>query len=1004
MKKTRKILLSVIALFLILIMTACQAKLVCLSHIDRDGNGKCDNCGIKLEDSSSKSNVKSLTVKVKPTKLEYAINEKLDVTGGVLLVTYNDGTADKEVPFTDSNVKITEPGMATKGKKMVAVSYEGKTATYTIEVGDAKYEVSFNMGYDSEAPVESQIIVINNKVTKPADPERSGFDFAGWYTSSDYTQLFDFEMTQIKEKTVIYAKWDNIYTVTYVANYEGGENSTGSTKNLKAPSKTLDDRDTILFTGWYTDAACTTQFNFNTNVTENLNLYAGWLDTVTKYDVSFNLGYDGATPIETQKVAENTRATKPTDPERSGYEFGGWYKESACTNEFNFALDTISANTTIYAKWNMLYTVSFNLGYTGGTEIESQSLLAGASATKPTDPERSGYEFGGWYKESACTNEFNFAQDTISANTTIYAKWFKTCTVTYNPNYDGATNLTGTTVKGIAENKILENRDKNAFQGWYKEAACTNAFDFTTVLEADITLYAKWVQIGDTEYDVTFNLGYEGAPTITPQKVVENTRATKPTADPERSGYTFAGWYKEAACTNVFNFNTELITANTTIYAKWNALYKVTFSLNYEGAPSATEVNVESGAKVEKPNDPARTGFTFGGWYKEAACTNVFNFNTETITANTTIYAKWNQIYKVTYKYNYTDSPADIVEDAVGGKAQVKVLDDRSEYIIFAGWSTKADGSDTFEFNTVLTENITLYAKWNDTTPKQKYTVSYNLNYTGAVNNIESQEVVDGLTASEPASPTRASISAEGHQALNFTFLGWCTDAECKNDFSFTTPITGNIELYAKWKALYLFEAEHTNLVDDDGMPIKGMGASGGSEGAEMVDSPSSAAEGVNASNGYYVTYLFAPGIRLKWVINSDRDIDNVTLIFRISCESQGFALTPNDTDDDEVTELGTRLSKYTITVNGESLEYPVIEITDAKGHEDTGDRRPFSDHILSTTVSLKKGENIITALTDNEHGMGGTMAATAPVIDCIKIEAAAELSWTPNLENEFGQ
>ena len=858
MKKTRKILLSVITVFLALIVTACRAKLVCLSHIDRDGNGKCDNCGIKLEDSSSKSNVKSLTVKVKPTKLEYAINEKLDVTGGVLLVTYNDGTADKEVPFTDSNVKITEPGMGSKGKKMVAVSYEGKTATYTIEVGDAKFEVSFNMGYENATPVESQTIVINNKVTKPADPERSGFDFAGWYTSSDYTQLFDFEMTQIKEKTVIYAKWDNIYTVTYYANYEGGENSTGSTKNLKAQNKTLDNRDTIVFTGWYTDEACTTKFNFNTNVSNNLELYAGWQDTVTKYDVSFNLGYDGAPTIDTQKVVENTRATKPT-----------------------------------------------------------------------TDPERSGYEFGGWYKESTFTNEFNFAQDTISANTTIYAKWFKTCTVTYNPNYDGATNLTGTTIKGIAEEKQLENRDKNQFVGWYTDSACTNAFDFTTVLTEDITLYAKWVQIGDTTYNVTFNLGYEGAPTITAQEVVENTKATKP-ADPVRSGYDFSGWYKEAACTNVFNFNTELITADTTIYAKWSV------------------------------------------------------------------------IYKVTYKYNYTDSPADIIEDAVGGKAVSKTLDDRG-YFLFTGWSTKADGSDTFDFNTVLTENITLYAKWNDTTPKQQYTVSFNLNYT-TEDTIPSEQVLEGLTASEPASPTRASISAEGHQAQNFTFLGWCTDAECKNDFSFTTPITGDTVLYAKWKALYLFEAEHTNLVDDEGMPIKGMGASGGSEGAEMVDSPSSAAEGVNASNGYYVTYLFAPGIRLKWVINSDRDIDNVTLIFRISCESQGFALTPNDTEEGDVTDLGTRLSKYTILVNGDALEYPVIEITDAKGHEDTGDRRPFSDHILSTTVSLKKGENIIIALTDNEHGMGGTMAATAPVIDCIKIEAAAELSWNPITENEFGQ
>ena len=857
MKKTRKILLSVIALSLILIMAACRAQLVCISHIDRDGNGKCDNCGIKLEDSSSKSNIKTLTVKVKPTKLEYAVNEKLDVTGGVLLVTYNDGTEDKEVLFTDPDVKITEPGMATKGKKMVAVSYEGKTATYTIEVGDAKYEVSFNMGYDNATPIESQIIVINNKVTKPEDPERNGFDFSGWYTSSDFTQLFDFEMTQIKEATTIYAKWDNIYTVTYVANYDGGTDSTGSTKNLKAQNKTLDNRDTIVFTGWYTDSACTTKFNFNTNVTAPLTLYAGWQDTITRYDVTFNLGYDGATPIEAQRVAENTRATKPADPERSGYEFGGWYKENTYTNEFNFALDTISANTTIYAKW------------------------------------------------------------------------FKTCTVTYNPNYEGAVNLTATTVKGIAEEKQLENRDNNQFVGWYKEAQCTNAFDFTTVLTNDITLYAKWVQIGNTTYNVTFNLGYDGAPTITAQEVVENSKATKPT-------------------------------------------------------------------------DPTRTGYEFGGWYKESACTNVFNFNTELITADTTIYAKWNQIYKVTYKYNYTDSPADIVEDAVGGKAQTKVLEDRG-YFLFTGWSTKADGSDTFDFNTVLTGDITLYAKWNDTSPKQQYTVTYSLNYT-TEDTIPSEQVLEGLTASEPASPTRASVSTKGHQAQDFTFLGWCLDAECKNDFDFDTPITGDITLYAKWKALYIFEAEHTDLVDDEGQPIKGMGASGGSEGNEMVDQPSSAAQGTNPSNGYYVTYLFAPGIRLKWVINSDRDVDNVKFIFRISCESKGYALTPNDTEEGEETAGGTLLSKYVISVNGVPLNYPVIEITDAQGHEDTGDRRPFSDHILTTTLSLKKGENVIIALTANDHGMGGTMAATAPVIDCIKLEAAAELSWEPITGNEFGQ
>ena len=1145
MKKTKRILLSAIILFIGLLVTACKAQLVCISHIDKDGNGKCDNCGLKL-DSGAKTNVKTLTIKTKPAKLEYSINEQLDFTGGVLLVTYNDETPDKELSFTDEGVKITTPGMGTKGKKMVAISYEGKTATYTIEVGDTKYTVSFNLGYDGAEAIEDQKIVINNKVTKPADPERSGFDFAGWYTSSEFTTPYDFEMTQVQADTTIYAKWDGVYTVTYNLNYEGSTDSTSVTKNLKAQNKSVEDRDTILFTGWYTDASCTTKFNFNSDVTSNLTLYAGWMDSVERFNVSFNLGYDGGTAIEAQTVVKNAKASKPADPTRENYDFAGWYKESAFTNAFNFDSELITADTVVYAKWDSVYTVTYNLNYEGAVNqtgkttnlkvsnlaladrdtilftgwytdsectskfdfntsvsanvtlyagwmdsverftvsfdanyegaaaLQSQPVVKNAKASKPADPERSGYEFDNWYKESACTNVFNFNSELITADITLYAKWYKVSTVTYNPNYEGAQNQTAQTSKGLAENKQLTNRENYQFVGWYMEAGCTNAFDFTTVLTQDTTLYAKWIQIGNTKYNVSFNLGYEGAPAIPQQEVTENTKASKP-ADPTRENYDFAGWYKESTFTNAFNFDSELITTNTTIYAKWDNVYTVTYNLNYEGAVNqtgkttnlkatnlevadrdtivftgwytdsectsafdfTTNVNANltlyagwhdtvekytvsfdlgyDGAteipsqlivknnKVTKPADPERSGFEFVGWYKENTFTNAFDFSTELITADTTIYAKWNQIYQVTYNYNYTDSPAPEVENSVGGKAVNKVLEDRTGFT-FSGWSTKADMSDTFDFNTALTGNITLYAKWTSTGPQTRYTVSFDLNYTGAVNNIEADQVISGLTADEPVSPTRASVSTEGHQVQNFTFLGWCTDKECKNAYDFDTPVTEDITLYAKWKGLYIFEAEHTSLTEDDGQPIKGMGASGGSEGANMIDSPPESAMGINASNGYYVTYLFSPGLRLKWVINSDRDVDNVTFIFRISCEARGYALTPEDVGDEEFTDGGTLLSKYVISLNGEEIDYPVIEITDAQGHEDTGDKRPFSDHIISTTLSLKKGENVIIALTANNHGMGGTMAGTAPVIDCIKLEAAAELSWEALTEQTFGQ
>lgn len=67
----------------------------------------------------------------------------------------------------------------------------------------------------------------------------------------------------------------------------------------------------------------------------------------------------------------------------------------------------------------------------------------------------------------------------------------------------------------------------------------------------------------------------------------------------------------------------------------------VTFDLNYTDAPAAGTVQVDDGGKVTKPADPTRGGYTFGGWYREAACTTLWDFDNDTVTADTTLYAKW---------------------------------------------------------------------------------------------------------------------------------------------------------------------------------------------------------------------------------------------------------------------------------------------------------------------------------------------------------------------------
>ena len=67
----------------------------------------------------------------------------------------------------------------------------------------------------------------------------------------------------------------------------------------------------------------------------------------------------------------------------------------------------------------------------GGSAVDSQSVAKDGKATKPSDPARSGYIFDGWYKEKECTTPWSFSQDTVTRDTTLYAKFTKLKTIRY---------------------------------------------------------------------------------------------------------------------------------------------------------------------------------------------------------------------------------------------------------------------------------------------------------------------------------------------------------------------------------------------------------------------------------------------------------------------------------------------------------------------------------------------------------------------------------------------
>jgi uncharacterized repeat protein (TIGR02543 family) len=208
-----------------------------------------------------------------------------------------------------------------------------------------------------------------------------------------------------------------------------------------------------------------------------------------------------------------------------------------------------------------------------------------------------------------------------------------TYTVTFNSNGGSAVDAQIVTEGGLVTAPANPTRHDYSFGGWYKETALTTIWDFATdTVTGDITLYVKWTAA------VTFDAD-GGTPAPEAQTVAEGDKVTEPPAM-TKADYVFGGWYKEAARTTPWNFTMDTVAGDITLYAKWDSLPTVTFNAD-GGSPAPTAQTVASGGKVTEPPAITKADHVFGGWYQEAALTTPWDFVTDTVTGDITLYAKW---------------------------------------------------------------------------------------------------------------------------------------------------------------------------------------------------------------------------------------------------------------------------------------------------------------------------------------------------------------------------
>ena len=210
------------------------------------------------------------------------------------------------------------------------------------------------------------------------------------------------------------------------------------------------------------------------------------------------------------------------------------------------------------------------------------------------------------------------------------------------------------------------------------------------------------------------------------------------------------------------------------------AMLEATFTA--DGTTLAPAQTIDRGEKFTEPAAPSKENHTFAGWYNGD---EKFDFDADTTSAPNVLnlVAKWD-INQYTVKFvsdygSFADQTIEYGKLIETGKLTIPQV----EGFTFDGWYADENRTIEFDFTKPITSNTTVYAKWT----AKDYEVSFITEHSDAP---DSQNVPYNKTATNPGE-----LTAEG-----YTFIGWYADETYKTKFDFSTPITGDTKVYAKWE------------------------------------------------------------------------------------------------------------------------------------------------------------------------------------------------------------
>ena len=493
--------------------------------------------------------------------------------------------------------------------------------------------------------------------------------------------------------------------------------------------------------------------------TSDLNAYWGPITvkfasgTPVVYTITFNS--NGGTSVASQNVNAGEKLTEPTPaPTKAGFTFDGWYEDSTFSKKFDFTTPVVS-NLNLYAKWKATNSIK-EIRLVG--DVQKGTVQAGVlPAFNPgtttdsitIDRTNSSWEYkmqnGGWS---------GFGLETPVAYNDGKTDYGYSFSVKTNDGYQ---------------------LDYSNLKVFYNEEEVTSSvkilkYPWGAYVTVDL---GKAIGKNPTIHTVTFNSN--GGTEIAPKEVVSGLKIKAPST-PTKDKYLFIGWYEDDTFSVPFDFNNSPITSDMTLYAKWEAANSIneirlvgdiqsgtvsvgtlpsfnprttTDSITIDRTNSAWAYKMQNGLwsrfGLETPtavNDgKTNYGYDFSvkpnyGYQLASDLKVIYNGEDVTSTVKVQKYS-WGAyvtvdlgkangtpvVYTITFNSNDGTSVESQNVNA-GEKLKEPTPAPTKVGFTFDGWYEDSTFSTKFNFDTPITDNMTLYAKWTE----NKYTLTFDAN------------------------------------------------------------------------------------------------------------------------------------------------------------------------------------------------------------------------------------------------------------------------------------